>query len=108
MDFIHLLRYRRPQPILISTNQRSRPIKSLILSVMFAALLLTGCDTLAGGDTQPQQVKVNFFGTAANHVHYYLIAFPNNVLVLPTHFGLFRSTDGGRHWALVAFSPDQG
>lgn len=57
--------------------------------------------------SQPQAVNVNFFGTAANHVHS-LIALPNNVLVLATHYGLFRSADGGQHWALVAAGPDQG
>lgn len=109
-EFIHLLWYRRSQPISVSTNCRMWPIRSLILSIMLVALLLTGCSTLAGGDTQSQSqpANVNFFGTAANHVHYSLIVLPNNVLVLPTHVGLFRSTDGGQHWALVAFDPDQG
>lgn len=57
--------------------------------------------------SQPQAVNVNVFGTAANHTHS-LIALPNNVLILATHFGLFRSADGGQHWALVAAGPDQG
>src|SRR5262249_35080390 len=84
-------------------------IRFLLLGITLWALLLTGCSTLVGGDTQsqPQAVNVNVFGTAANHVHS-LIALPNNVLALATHFGLFRSADGGRQWALVAAGPDQG
>lgn len=74
---------------------------------MLLALLLTGCSTLTAADTPSQPAKVNFFGTAANHVHS-LIALPNNVLILATHYGLFRSADGGQHWALVAAGPDQG
>src|SRR5437588_997254 len=107
MKLIHLLWYRRSQAISISTSGRMWPIRSLIPSVMLVALLLTGCSTLAEENTQPQQANVNYFGTAANHVHS-LIALPNNVLVLATHYGLFRSTDGGQHWALVAAGPDQG
>lgn len=84
-------------------------VRWLILCITLLALLLTGCSTLAGGDTQsqPQAVNVNFFGSAANHTHA-LIALPNHVLALATHFGLFRSADGGQHWALVAAGPDQG
>jgi photosystem II stability/assembly factor-like uncharacterized protein len=74
---------------------------------MLLALILAGCSGLAGGDTQSQPMKVNFFGTAANHVHA-LIALPNHVLVLATHYGLFRSADGGQHWTLVAAGPTQG
>src|SRR6266581_2427538 len=39
-EFIHLLWYRRSQPISISTNWRIWPIRSLILSVVLVALLL--------------------------------------------------------------------
>lgn len=109
MKFLHLLWYHRSQTTSISTNRKWGPIRSLILSIMLSTLLLTGCSTLGEGNTQsqPQAVNINFFGTAANHVHS-LIVLPNNVLVLATHFGLFRSSDGGQHWTLVAAGPDQG
>ena len=107
MNLIHILWYHRLQATSVNTGQRIGSIKSLTLSSMLLALLLTGCSTLTGGDTQLQPAKVNVFGTAANHVHS-LITLSNNVLVLATHHGLFRSADGGQHWALVAASPDQG
>jgi len=108
MKFVYLLCYHRSQVTSTNTRRSIGSIRFLVLSAVLLALLLTGCSTLAGEDTQSQPANVNFFGTAANHVHYNLIAFPNNVLVLPTHYGLFRSADAGRHWALVAFGPDQG
>jgi photosystem II stability/assembly factor-like uncharacterized protein len=83
------------------------PRRAFLLGVMLLTLVLSGCGGLAGGDTQSQPMKVNFFGTAANHVHS-LIALSNNVLVLATHYGLFRSSDSGQHWTLVAAGPDQG
>jgi photosystem II stability/assembly factor-like uncharacterized protein len=43
----------------------------------------------------------NGFGSAANHVHS-LLALAPHVLLLATHYGLFRSSDGGRHWQEVA------
>ncbi len=109
MKFIYSLYYHRSQKISNNTSRKIRSITPLILTPILLVLLLTGCSTLAGEGTQsqPQQANVNFFGTAANHVHS-LIALPNNVLLLATHFGLFRSADGGQHWALIAAGPDQG
>ena len=46
-------------------------------------------------------VPVNGFGGANNHGHS-LIALPNNVLMLATHYGLFRSSDDGTTWHEVA------
>jgi photosystem II stability/assembly factor-like uncharacterized protein len=110
MNFKHSACYRMLQTKSISSRGKRGSMRFLFLSIALLVLLLTGCSsTLAGGDTQsqPQAVNVNFFGTAANHVHT-LIALPNHVLVLATHFGLFRSADGGQHWTLVAAGPDQG
>jgi photosystem II stability/assembly factor-like uncharacterized protein len=72
-------------------------------------LLLVAC----GGDTSstqvtssPTVVQVNGFGTAANHVHS-LVVLPPKVLVLATHYGLYRSQDGGTSWQEVAGGSNQ-
>ncbi|QBD83306.1 hypothetical protein EPA93_48040 [Ktedonosporobacter rubrisoli] len=44
---------------------------------------------------------VNGFGTAANHPHS-LLVLPNHVLLLATHYGFFRSEDGGISWKEMA------
>jgi photosystem II stability/assembly factor-like uncharacterized protein len=49
---------------------------------------------------------VNGFGVAANHVHAMLV-LPHHVLVLATHYGLFRSEDGGATWSEVAGGSNQ-
>jgi photosystem II stability/assembly factor-like uncharacterized protein len=51
-------------------------------------------------------VPVNGFGSAANHVHS-LLALPNHVLVLATHYGIFRSEDSGATWKEVAAGHNQ-
>ncbi len=73
------------------------------------ALLLVAC----GGDTSGTQATasptvepVNGFGTAANHVHSLLVLSPH-VLVMATHYGLFRSQDDGTSWQEVAGGSNQ-
>lgn len=70
-------------------------------------LLLAACgsstDTTA---TATPAVPVNGFGGANNHGHS-LIALPNNVLMLATHYGLFRSGDAGTTWHEVAAGATQ-
>ncbi len=81
------------------------------LSLIIALCLLTAC-SLDNTSTSTQQtptaiaVNVNGFGTAANHVHS-MLALPNHVLVLATHYGLFRSEDGGATWTKVAAGANQ-
>jgi photosystem II stability/assembly factor-like uncharacterized protein len=81
--------------------------RSLLLSII--ALLLVAC---GGGTTgtqpaaNPTAVQVNGFGTAANHVHS-LVVLPSHILVLATHYGLFRSQDGGTSWQEVAGGSNQ-
>src|SRR6202165_5020649 len=75
-----------------------------IVSLIALSLLLVACgstDTSAPPTPTPTAVRVNGFGTAANHVHS-LLALPPHVLVLATHYGLFRSEDDGTTWKEVA------
>ncbi|HJT56462.1 MAG TPA: sialidase family protein [Ktedonobacteraceae bacterium] len=81
-----------------------------ILFFIAIALLLVACSggnsggTQTIGDATPQ--PVNGFGVAANHVHS-LIALPSHVLVLATHYGIFRSQDNGATWQQTAAGPGQ-
>src|SRR5215471_21096612 len=84
----------------------SRPLLFLVRSLLLSsiAFLLVAC----GGDTKstqpaanPTPERINGFGTAANHVHS-MVVLPSHVLVLATHYGLFRSQDGGTSWQEVA------
>ena len=88
-------------------NDTKRWWLALLLSVCLC--LLAACDS-GSTDTQPAatptQAPVNGFGTAANHVHS-LLALPNHVLVLATHYGIFRSEDSGGMWTKVAAGHNQ-
>ena len=78
------------------------------LTLGVLALLLAACDS-SGSNVQsatPTQVPVNGFGIASNHVHS-LLALPNHVLVLATHYGSFRSEDSGKTWTQVSGGPNQ-
>ena len=94
----HFLTFIRPPKFIVG---------SLLLSLI--ALLLVACGGDSSGTQQtanPTVVQVNGFGTAANHVHS-LVVLPPHVLVLATHYGLFRSQDGGTSWQEVASGSNQ-
>ena len=80
------------------------------MTLILLSLLLVACGGESSSDVQatasPTAVRVNGFGTAANHVHS-MLALPNHVLVLATHYGLFRSADDGTTWQEVAGGPHQ-
>jgi len=80
----------------------------LIASLLVIALLLAACggNNTNSQQAQPTALPVNGFGTASNHVHS-LLAFPPHVLVMATHYGLFRSEDSGTTWKEVAAGPNQ-
>jgi photosystem II stability/assembly factor-like uncharacterized protein len=88
-----------------------RPPKYIVWTSLLGiiGLLLVAC---GGGTSGPQAtasptvVTVNGFGTAANHVHS-LVVLPPNVLIMATHYGLFRSQDGGTNWQEVAGGSNQ-
>ncbi|GCE17865.1 hypothetical protein KDK_16650 [Dictyobacter kobayashii] len=73
---------------------------------VLALLVLSACSGLGNSAQQtatPAAQKVNVFGTAANHAHA-MLALPNNILLVATHYGLYRSTDAGKSWS----GPNQG
>jgi photosystem II stability/assembly factor-like uncharacterized protein len=76
--------------------------------IVLIALLFSSCNINSNTQTTgvPTQVPVNGFGGAENHVHS-LMAQPDHVLVMATHYGIFRSTDDGATWQEVAAGPNQ-
>jgi photosystem II stability/assembly factor-like uncharacterized protein len=82
---------------------------SLLMSFCVLFVLASACATSSANTTQQQTsyggTRVNGFGSSANHVHSLLI-LPDNVLVLATHYGLYRSGDAGKSWALVGAGPN--
>jgi len=84
--------------------------KWLISICLSLIVLLAACSSNPIGGNQPtttpSTTPVNGFGVAANHVHS-LIALPNHVLVLATHYGIFRSQDDGKTWQEVAAGSGQ-
>ena len=82
---------------------------ALILAVI--ALFLVACDSGNGGGNGQStpgttEVPVNGFGVSSNHVHSFLV-LPSHVLLLATHYGIYRSQDNGTSWLLVAGGPGQ-
>src|SRR5260370_17544145 len=76
--------------------------------VSLVALLIVAC---SDNPTGPQAAAsptatVNGFGVATNHVHS-LLVFPSHVLILATHYGLFRSQADGASWQEPAGRPHQ-
>ena len=87
-------------------RQYSRWLLTLI-GISISVLLFSACS--GGGATAtstPTPVAVNGFGIAENHVHS-LISLPNNVLLLATHYGTFRSSDGGTTWQQTSGGANQ-
>ena len=91
------------------TNITRKHISSgLLLSLLL--LLLVGCGGNGDAETSATPtvtvIPVNVFGGTNNHVHS-LISLPNHVLEFATHYGLFRSEDGGQSWQKVAAGLNQ-
>ena len=80
----------------------------ILLVATVGILLFSACGGTSGAapgaSTTP--VAVNGFGIAENHVHS-LITLPNNVLLLATHYGTFRSSDGGATWQQTSGGANQ-
>jgi hypothetical protein len=80
-----------------------------ILLCLLALLIAAWTYSSRGNPEQPTVyggTRINGFGSAANHVHSMLV-FPNGVQVLATHYGMFRSSNAGKTWSLVAAGPNQ-
>jgi photosystem II stability/assembly factor-like uncharacterized protein len=82
----------------------------LLCTLVGLLTLLAACRGGGLPATEPAalatEAPVNGFGVAANHVHA-MLALPHRVLVLATHYGLFRSQDGGTTWREVAGGSNQ-
>ncbi len=78
----------------------------VILSLLIFLLAACSNGTTGSTATTTPDVAVNGFGSAKNHGHS-LLALPGNVLMLATHYGLFRSSDDGNSWQEVAAGTNQ-
>ncbi len=82
-------------------------MRSILLSLIAFLFVACGGGTISTQPTaNPTVVRINGFGTAANHVHS-LVVLPSHVLILATHYGLFRSQNGGMTWQEVAGGSNQ-
>lgn len=102
---IHRIRETVGAPYIRYRGEARRPSFFVILSLL--VLLLAACSSSTGSTaTATPDVAVNGFGSALNHGHS-LLALPDNVLMLATHYGLFRSSDDGNNWQEVAAGTNQ-
>ncbi len=103
----HILWFHSTRATIMRRHSRRLASSSLWLrySMLVAlTLLFAACSITGTGDTMvaaPTAIHVNGFGTAANHPHSFM-AFPNNVLVMATHYGTFWSGNDGVDWTEVA------
>jgi photosystem II stability/assembly factor-like uncharacterized protein len=70
--------------------------------VALAAVILTGCGS---SSTSPASTA---YGGPANHLHDMLALHgATNTVLLATHFGIYRTSDGGKTWKSVSGNPGQ-
>jgi len=84
-------------------------ISRFLVAVVLATVTLNACSlpgTGAAPSNEQTEPQVNVFGTKLNHTHS-LIVLPDMALLLATHFGIFRSQDGGATGQLVAAGSNQ-
>jgi photosystem II stability/assembly factor-like uncharacterized protein len=109
--FMH--KQHTPDALYERTLQRShrffwQSVPFSLLGLLLLLLAACGGATTDTPGTQPSTTpaRVNGFGAANNHGHS-LIALPNNMLLMATHFGIFRSSNSGSSWTEVAAGPGQ-
>ncbi len=78
----------------------------VLLALLFSSCTLNSTTQASQPTAAPTFAPVNGFGSAENHVHS-LLAQPHSVLVMATHYGIFRSTNGGASWQKVTTGPNQ-
>lgn len=85
---------------------KSIKVYTLLVTLL---LILAGCSAdnpIQQTTPQATIAPVNGFGIAANHVHS-LLVLPSETLLLATHYGIFRSQDGGTTWQQETSGPGQ-
>jgi photosystem II stability/assembly factor-like uncharacterized protein len=76
-------------------------------SLTLFAFLFAACSSSSGTTSAtPTPAPVNGFGVSSNHVHS-LLTLPNHVVLLATHYGIYRSSDGGTNWQQTSGGPNQ-
>lgn len=109
MKIDYAVQFRQSLAAFNTIKRGKRSFYSLGLPFCLLVALFSACggsNASSATPANPPQQRVNGFGTAQNHVHSFL-SFPGNVLVLATHYGLFRSSNGGTSWTLTAAGPGQ-
>ncbi|HLI08581.1 MAG TPA: sialidase family protein [Ktedonobacteraceae bacterium] len=78
----------------------------VLLALLFSSCSLDSTNPPSQATAASTFPPVNGFGSAENHVHS-LMAQSDSVLILATHYGIFRSSDGGANWQQVTSGPNQ-
>ena len=78
----------------------------VLIALLFSSCSLNSATQASQATAAPTFAPVNGFGSAENHVHS-LLAQPGPVLVMATHYGIFRSSDDGASWQKVSTGPNQ-
>src|SRR2546423_329972 len=97
MSKYSMLRQRVPLPTTQHTANATYIRYLLPIMMSLLVIMLTACggsDPGVAETATPAPARVNGFGTAANHPHA-LLALSDKVLLLATHYGLFRTEDSG-------------
>lgn len=78
----------------------------LLLGTCLLWLSACGSNSDATQTATPTVAPVNGFGAASNHVHS-ILALPDHVLVLATHYGIYYSNTDGSTWQQTSGGPGQ-
>lgn len=90
---------------MIKHKQISWPLLILLALILWLSACGNSTDT-SNQTATPTAAPVNGFGSALNHVHS-ILALPNHVLVLATHYGVYYSNTSGSTWQQTSGGPGQ-